>query len=286
MGTNKNHVRRHFGRYLILDRLNIFFQKYALPLLTKSGTIHYTITMWKKVNFEYAPLVSSLIDEAKRRNISQGNIESNMELCRRFQQGDKEASELLLLSNVHFIRYCLSRMVSYDYFLEEAEHIAIASLFSAAKTYCTTEYKGSFTTWAYMYIRRGIQIGWAKEALRYQHEKHLDLEVADDSYIVALNASEDCLSYSPEMDIIEELSYEQKMDALKQAIYDELTPLERDVILLRYFSPTKMALREISMQLGRSYERVRQLEKRAILKLIRSIVDEKKYGEVFADEQL
>lgn len=254
--------------------------------MTKSGTIHYTITMWKKLNLECAPLVSSLIDEAKRRNIPQGNIESNMELCRRFQQGDEEASELLLLSNVHFIRYCLSRMVSYDYFLEEAEHIAIESLFSAAKTYCTTEYKGSFTTWAYMYIRRDVQIGWAKEALRYQHERHLDPEVVDDSYIITSNASEDCLSYLPEMDIIEELSYEQKIDALKQAIYEVLTPLERDVILLRYFSPTKMTLREISRQLGKSCARVWQLEKRAILKLIHSIVYEKKYGEVFADEQL
>ena len=231
-------------------------------------------------------MVSSLIDEAKRRNIPQGNIESNMELCRRFQQGDEEASELLLLSNVRFIRYCLSQMVFYDYFLEEAEHIAITSLLSAAKSYCTTEYKGSFTTWAYMYVRRGLQVGWAKEALRYQHERHIDTEETEGSYIIASNASEDCLSYLPETDIIEELSYEQKIDALKQAIYEVLTPLERDVILLRYFSPTKMALREISMQLGRSYERVRQLEKRAILKLIRSIVDEKKYGEVFADEQL
>ena len=201
--------------------------------MTKSGAIHYTITMWRKLNLESAPLVSSLIDEAKRRNIPQGNIESNMELCRRFQQGDEEASELLLLSNVHFIRQCLSRMVFYDYFLEEAEHIAIASLFSAAKSYCTTEYRGSFTTWAYMYIRRELQLGWAKEALRCQHERHLDPNVADDSFIITLNASEDCLSYSPEADIIEELSYEQKMDALKQAIYDELKPLERDIILLR-----------------------------------------------------
>lgn len=194
---------------------------------------------------------------------------SNEELVELYQQGDTKALDKLVEANTGLIfkianKFYTQNTNSID--IKDLEQEGYIGLITAAKKYrADLENSASFSTYAFYYIYQKIS-----NFIRYNNtndETSLNIPTNTDSEIELMDNIE-CIDYSFE-NIEEKIYIEQLRNELEQAMNDNNTLFEREILKLRYgWDINKECTRnEIAEIFNSDNKRIRNTESKALRKL-------------------
>ena len=253
------------------------------------------------VNMAIINDIVSSMEEAYPQYIkapAEGIKERNRQLCERIKNGDKEAETELVVRNRLLVKK-FTKMYYHGNNYDDAYICGFIGLLRAAQTYDTnTEY--TFATYAGAWVRNIItRMVTSLEFMLYGQEGDIAALLSDKEIAEKIDASEELTSNiravlkSPlsmqskfpsnenedytfediiksDEDVEEEVSNIELRANMEKCI-GKLTEREQQIIYARFgFDGGKVkTLEEIGKEIGLTRERVRQIEERALDKLVR-----------------
>lgn len=203
------------------------------------------------------------------------SAEEESEYLSRWEQGDKEAREVLIERNLRLVAYLVKKYSNTDHSIDDLISIGTIGLIKAVDTYC--QGKGvRLATYASRCIDNELLMTFrsdkkqSKEVFLYEPIGGDDGEGNSLSFLDILESVDE--------DIPERLEKEENISKLYGLIEETLTDREKKIIRMRYGVPERPRIperpevtqREIAKQLGISRSYVSRIEKKALLKLRRA----------------
>ena len=195
---------------------------------------------------------------------------TNEELVKAYQNGDNKALDQLLKDNkgmVYLIAkkyqgYCIATLDIEDLIQE-----GYLGLMEAAKRYdFNNSKKAMFMTYALFWIRQRIS-RYGKYRSRKKEEVSIHTPIGEDLEIGDTLPEKD--DYICEVE--ESIYFQELKNEIHEAMQDNLTLRQREVLELKFGIETKeMSRNEIAEVLGICYQRVDTIESAALIKLRRS----------------
>ena len=200
------------------------------------------------------------------------SVEEESEYIRKWEQGDKEARNILIERNLRLVAYLVKKYSNSDHSVDDLISIGTIGLIKAVDTY--RQGKGvRLATYASRCIDNELLMTFrsdkkqSKEVYLYEPIGGDDGEGNSLSFLDILECEDE--------DIPERMEREENISKLYGFIEDNLTEREKLIIRLRYGIPkwpckkeeAEITQREIAKQLGISRSYVSRIEKKALLKL-------------------
>ena len=187
--------------------------------------------------------------------------------------GDKEARNKLIEHNLRLVAHIVKKYEGKEYDADDLISIGTIGLVKGIDSY-----KPSKNTRITTYVARCIE----NEVLMYfrSNKKHLNNVSLNDSIGYDKDGNEinliDVLKCESE-DTLDKIDTQNKIDLLLKYL-DTLSPREKDIIIKRYglFNTRDMTQKEIAKKMNISRSYVSRLEKRAITKILREFIKNKK----------
>lgn len=203
------------------------------------------------------------------------SIEEEKEYVARWEQGDREARNILIERNLRLVAYLVKKYSNSDHSVDDLISIGTIGLIKAVDTY--RQGKGvRLATYASRCIDNELLMTFRSDKKQSREVFLFEPIGGDDGEGNTMNFL-DVLETVDE-DIPERMEREEKIASLYEFIEENLTDREKYIIRLRYGispEPNKMerpevTQREIARQLGISRSYVSRIEKKALQKLRRA----------------
>ncbi len=203
------------------------------------------------------------------------SIEEEKEYVARWEQGDREARNILIERNLRLVAYLVKKYSNSDHSIDDLISIGTIGLIKAVDTY--RQGKGvRLATYASRCIDNELLMTFRSDKKQSREVFLFEPIGGDDGEGNTMNFL-DVLETVDE-DIPERMEREEKIASLYEFIEENLTDREKYIIRLRYGispEPDKMerpevTQREIARQLGISRSYVSRIEKKALQKLRRA----------------
>lgn len=203
------------------------------------------------------------------------SIEEEKEYVARWEQGDREARNILIERNLRLVAYLVKKYSNSDHSVDDLISIGTIGLIKAVDTY--RQGKGvRLATYASRCIDNELLMTFRSDKKQSREVFLFEPIGGDDGEGNTMNFL-DVLETVDE-DIPERMEREEKIASLYEFIEENLTDREKYIIRLRYGispEPDKMerpevTQREIARQLGISRSYVSRIEKKALQKLRRA----------------
>lgn len=203
------------------------------------------------------------------------SIEEEKEYVARWEQGDREARNILIERNLRLVAYLVKKYSNSDHSIDDLISIGTIGLIKAVDTY--RQGKGvRLATYASRCIDNELLMTFRSDKKQLREVFLFEPIGGDDGEGNTMNFL-DVLETVDE-DIPERMEREEKIASLYEFIEENLTDREKYIIRLRYGispEPDKMerpevTQREIARQLGISRSYVSRIEKKALQKLRRA----------------
>lgn len=203
------------------------------------------------------------------------SIEEEKEYVARWEQGDREARNILIERNLRLVAYLVKKYSNSDHSVDDLISIGTIGLIKAVDTY--RQGKGvRLATYASRCIDNELLMTFRSDKKQSREVFLFEPIGGDDGEGNTINFL-DVLETVDE-DIPERMEREEKIASLYEFIEENLTDREKYIIRLRYGispEPDKMerpevTQREIARQLGISRSYVSRIEKKALQKLRRA----------------
>lgn len=203
------------------------------------------------------------------------SIEEEKEYVARWEQGDREARNILIERNLRLVAYLVKKYSNSDHSVDDLISIGTIGLIKAVDTY--RQGKGvRLATYASRCIDNELLMTFRSDKKQSREVFLFEPIGGDDGEGNTMNFL-DVLETVDE-DIPERMEREEKIASLYEFIEENLTDREKYIIRLRYGispKPNKMerpevTQREIARQLGISRSYVSRIEKKALQKLRRA----------------
>ena len=209
---------------------------------------------------------------------------SNEQLVLEYQNGSKEALNKLVENNQRIVykiakRFYIQGITSID--IDDLIQEGLIGITIAAERYnIHHELKPKFITYAVYWINQRIGRYIAK--MDTNQEISLNTLIGEGDDIELIDMLQD--GTNAFMSAEEKIYQEELREELKQAMIDNNTLLEREVVNMRYGLEDRdpLTLEDIGSILDVNKSSVRRLETRALGKLRRSVWGRKKYKEEYA----
>lgn len=200
------------------------------------------------------------------------SIEEENEYLKRWEQGDREARNILIERNLRLVAYLVKKYSNTDHSADDLISIGTIGLIKAVDTY--SHGKGvRLATYASRCIENELLMTFrsdkkqSKEVFLYEPIGGDDGEGNSLSFLDILETVDE--------DIPERMEKEENISKLYSFIEESLTEREKLIIRLRYgiaqwpyiSEQPEVTQREIAKQLGISRSYVSRIEKKALLKL-------------------
>lgn len=203
------------------------------------------------------------------------SVEEESEYLKRWEQGDKEARNILIERNLRLVAYLVKKYSNRDHSVDDLISIGTIGLIKAVDTY--SKEKGvRLATYASRCIDNELLMTFRSDKKQSKEVFLYEPIGGDDGEGNSLNFL-DVLETMDE-DIPERMEKEENISKLYGFIEDTLTEREKLIIRLRYgisrwpYIPerSEVTQREIAKKLGISRSYVSRIEKKALLKLRRA----------------
>ena len=203
------------------------------------------------------------------------SIEEEKEYVARWEQGDREARNILIERNLRLVAYLVKKYSNSDHSVDDLISIGTIGLIKAVDTY--RQGKGvRLATYASRCIDNELLMTFRRDKKQSREGFLFEPIGGDDGEGNTMNFL-DVLETVDE-DIPERMEREEKIASLYEFIEENLTDREKYIIRLRYgISPEpdkierpEVTQREIAKQLGISRSYVSRIDKKALQKLRRA----------------
>lgn len=211
------------------------------------------------------------------------SVEEENEYIQRWEQGDKEARDVLIERNLRLVAYLVKKYSNSDHSVDDLISIGTIGLIKAVDTY--RQGKGvRLATYASRCIDNELLMTFRSDKKQSKEVFLYDPIGGDDGEGNSLSFLD--VLESVDEDIPERMEKEENISKLYGFIEENLTDREKMIIRLRYGIPQwpyvreqpEVTQREIARQLGISRSYVSRIEKKALLKLRKAYERKERHG--------
>ena len=207
------------------------------------------------------------------------SAEEESEYLTKWEQGDKEARQILIERNLRLVAYLVKKYSNTDHSVDDLISIGTIGLIKAVDTY--RQGKGvRLATYASRCIDNELLMTFRSDKKQSKEVFLYESVGGDDGEGNSLNFLD--ILESVDEDIPERMEKEENISKLYDFIEKNLTEREKYIIRLRYGIPEKpfiperpeVTQREIAKKLGISRSYVSRIEKKALQKLRKGYEDD------------
>ena len=198
--------------------------------------------------------------------------DEDFEMFKRMREGDKKARDTIIERNLRLVSHIIRKYYSAYQYPDELLSIGSLGLIKAVDSF-KSEYGTRFATYGAKCVQNEILMFF-----RRQKKQQNEVSIND---TIDMDKDGNPLTYldiiSVDEDIANDIDLRIHTEKLRELVYSELDPREREIITLRYGlnGYTPLTQREVAEHLSISRSYVSRIEKKALEKLKEAFGDTK-----------